>query len=63
MRAGEGSFRGVNGRGLGGEDSVGRGIIEGLLYGSGVEVGEGQSEVGGQHDAICKKWGDGREET
>ena len=63
MRAGEGCFGGVNGRGLGGEDSVGRGIVEGLLDSRGVEVGEGKFEVGGQHDAICKEWGNGREET
>ena len=51
------------GGGLAGEDSVWRGIIEGLLHGSGVEVGEGKFEVGGRHDAICKEWSDGREEA
>lgn len=31
-------FRRVDGRGLGGEDSVGRGIVKVILNGSGVEI-------------------------
>ena len=63
MGTGEGGFGRVNGRGSGGEDSVGEGTGQGLLDGRSVEGSKGGPVVIRGHDAICEEGRDSGKEA
>ena len=63
VRTGEVGFGRVNGRGSGGEDSVGKGAIKELLDSRSVEGCEGGPIVVRCHDAVCQEWRYSWEET
>ena len=63
MGTGEGCFGRVNGRGLGGEDSVGEGAGQRLLDSRSMEGSKSGPVVVRGHDTICKEGRDSGKEA